>query len=538
MISMPLARFRLEWRPAAALALLLAALCGCAGVTVREGYQATPSSAFDRPGETALGRAFAAEQARHGGLSGFRLLQSGGGALMTRAALADLAERALDLKYYIYEPDETGAFLLQKLMAAAERGVRVRMLLDDFGLGFDDLSLARIVDEHPLIEIRVFNPFPGRPRWSRPLQIVFDLDRLGMRMHNKVFAVDGQVAILGGRNISNRYFEAVADSNFRDLDVLAAGPIVRDVSRQFDEYWNSPLAVPVSAFVTPSQARSATQDLVELQRLAGAEHGPQAEYAQRKKVFLDRLLIGDPDMVWAKGIAVAERAVRESPAPERPASSLSEVTRTLAIERQGIKYELVMAMAYYVPGARGIEIMSELRRRGVRVRILTNSLASTDVPAVHAGYARYRAALLATGVELHEYRPDAQRPARQGNLMRGGESDSALHTKVIVYDRRLVWVGSANSDPRSRRVNTEGGFLIESPAFAERLLARIEDDLSLQHSWRLGLESVSGTDEKRIVWNGMQDGQIVRLEREQGAGLMRRFRAWFYSLLPGLEDLL
>jgi len=243
-------------------------------------------------------------------------------------------------------------------------------------------------------------------------------------------------------------------------------------------------------------------------------------------------------MVWAKGIAVAERAVRESPAPERPASSLSEVTRTLAIERQGIKYELVMAMAYYVPGARGIEIMSELRCRGVRVRILTNSLASTDVPAVHAGYARYRAALLATGVELHEYRPDAQRPARQGNLMRRGESDSALHTKVIVYDRRLIWIGSGNSDPRSRRLNTEGGFLIESAALAERLLARIEDDLSLQHSWRLGLESVSGTDEKRIVWNGMQDGQIVRLEREQGAGLMRRFRAWFYSLLPGLEDLL
>lgn len=538
MISTPFARFRLEWRPAAASALLLAALCGCASVTVREGYQATPTTAFDRPEETALGRAFAAEQARNSGLSGFRLLQGGGGALMTRAALADLAERAIDLKYYIYEPDETGAFLLEKLIAAAERGVRVRVLLDDFGLGFDDLSLARIVDEHPLIEIKVFNPFPGRSRWSRPLQVVFDLDRLGMRMHNKVFAVDGQVAILGGRNISNRYFEAVADSNFRDLDVLAAGPIVRDVSRQFDEYWNSPLAVPVSAFVTRSQARSATQDLAALQRLAGAERGPQAEYAQRKAVFLDRLLKGDPDMVWAKGIAVAEPAVRELPAPERPARSLSEVTRTLAIERQAVKDELVMVMAYYIPGARGIEIMSELRRRGVRVRILTNSLASTDVPAVHAGYSRYRPALLAAGVELHEYRPDAPRPARLGNLMRHGDSDSALHTKVIVYDRRLIWVGSANSDPRSRRLNTEGGFLIESAALAERLLARIEDDLSLQHSWQLGLESVPGTDEKRIVWNGMQDGQIVRLHEEQGAGLMRRFRAWFYSLLPGIEDLL
>ena len=186
-----------------------------------------------------------------------------------------------------------------------------------------------------------------------------------------------------------------------------------------------------------------------------------------------------------------------------------------------------------MPGARGIEVMSDLRRRGVRVRVLTNSLASTDAPAVHAGYSRYRAALLAAGVELHEYRHDAQRPAREGHLMREGDSESALHAKVIVYDRRLIWVGSANSDPRSRRLNTEGGFLIESATLAERLLARIEDDFSLQHSWRLALENGS-----RIVWNGMQDGQLVQLHDESGAGPIRRLRAWLYSLVPGIEDLL
>ena len=507
-------------------------------VAIREDYQATPSYAFDRPEETTLGRAFAPDQARHGDLSGFRLLQGGVGALMTRAALADLAERAIDLKYFIYEPDETGAFLLEKLIAAAERGVRVRILLDDYALGFEDLYLAQIVDEHPLIEIRVFNPLSDRSRWSRPLQIALHLDRLGMRMHNKVFAVDSQVAILGGRNISNRYFEARAESHFRDLDVLAAGPIVRDVSRQFDEYWNSPLAVPVSAFVAPSQARSTTQRLAELHRLAAAEHGPHAEYAQRKEVFLGRLLKGDPEMVWAKGTVVSEVPVRELPDQARSARSLSEISRTLAIERQAVKYELVMVMAYYVPGARGVEVMSELTRRGVRVRILTNSLAATDVLAVHAGYSRYRAALLATGVELHEYRPDAQRPAREGHLMRHGDSDSALHAKVIVYDRRLIWVGSANSDPRSRRLNTEGGFLIESAPLAERLLARIEDDFSFQHSWRLALESGQESGKKQIVWSGMQDGRLVRLHEEPGADLMRQFRAWFYSLMPGLEDLL
>jgi cardiolipin synthase C len=525
-------------RPATAAILLSAVVAACVGVTIREDYQVTPSYAFDRPQETTLGRAFAADQARHGDLSGFRLMQSGVGALMTRAALADLAERAIDLKYFIYEPDETGAFLMEKLIAAAGRGVRVRILLDDYALGFEDLSLARLVDEHPLIEVRVFNPLPDRSRWSRPLQVAVRSDRLGMRMHNKVFAVDGQVAILGGRNISNHYFEAQAESNFRDLDVLASGPIVRDVSRQFDEYWNSPLSVPVSAFVAPTEARSAKQQLAGLHQLASAERGPYAEYAQRKAFFVGRLLKGDPEMVWAKGTAVVEAPVRELPNQERSARSLSEISKTLAIERQGVKNELVMVMAYYVPGARGVEVMSELRRRGVRVRVLTNSLASTDLLAVHAGYSRYRVALLAAGVELHEYRPDAPRPAREGHLMRDGGSDSALHAKVIVYDRRLVWIGSANSDPRSRRLNTEGGFLIESAPLAERLLARIEDDLSFQHSWRLALENEEGSGEKRITWSGIQNGQLVRMREEPGADLARRLGAWFYSLVPGLEELL
>lgn len=533
-MTVPFAGVRL--RPAIAC-LLLATVSGCLGPTIREDFKAAPSYAFDRPGETALGRAFTLHQTRHGGMSGFRVLQGGVGALMTRAALADLAERSIDLKYFIYEPDETGAFLLERLIAAANRGVRVRMLLDDYSLGFEDIALARIVDEHPGIEIRVFNPLPRRVRWFRGLQVAMHLDRLGMRMHNKVFTVDGQVAILGGRNIANQYFEAEAASHFRDLDVLAAGPIVQDVSRQFDDYWNSPLAVPVAAFVTDSPTTTPTA-YADLQRLASAERGPHAEYALRKDVFLNRLLQGDPDMIWAKATAVAEPPVREAPDSGRSARSQSKISSTLALERQAAKEQVVMVMAYYVPGARGVEVMSDLRRRGVRVRVLTNSLASADVVAVHAGYARYRAALLAAGVELHEYRPEAQRPAREGHLMRHGDSDSALHAKVIVYDRRLIWLGSANSDPRSRRLNTEGGLLIDSAALAERLLARIEDDFSLQHSWQLALENDSVTGAGRIVWIGLEDGRLVKRHEEPAGNLKRRLAAWFYSLIPGLEDLL
>jgi len=400
------------------------------------------------------------------------------------------------------------------------------------------VALARLVDAHPQIEIRIFNPFPYRARWSRPLQLAFQLDRLGMRMHNKVFAADGQVAVLGGRNISDHYFEAQGESNFRDLDILASGPIVRDVSRHFDEYWNSPVAVPVSAFRVTLSERWGKRELEELRRFANEPHGPHAEYARRKPEFVKRLLAGGGDFIWAQGVAVAERPVRGPADAAKSAKIGSEILRTLAIVRKQVKREVVMVMAYYVPGERGVELVSELVARGVRVRILTNSLASTDVLAAYAGYSIYRPALLAAGVELHEYRADAQRPAPKGQRMRHGSTDSALHAKVIVYDRRIVWIGSANSDPRSRRLNTEAGLLIESEVLAERVLKSLEQDFSPQHSWRLALDGDPRSDGKHIVWTGEQDGKPLRLEQEPGGSLLRGIGVWFYSILPGIESLL
>ncbi|MDH3287683.1 MAG: phospholipase D family protein [Betaproteobacteria bacterium] len=527
-------RYLTVWRQVTVAVGLFAATAGC--VTIQADFKATPSYAFDHPEQTSLGRAYFAHQALHPGKSGFRLINSGVSALMTRAALADLAEHTIDLQYYIYDPDETGAFLLERLIDAAGRGVRVRILLDDFALGFDDLDLLKIVDVHPNIEIRVFNPFPHRSRWLRPLQLALQLDTLGMRMHNKVFAVDGAVAILGGRNISNHYFEAQAQANFRDLDVLAAGPIVSQVSTQFDEYWNSLVSVPVAAFGTPPSEQASSRTLDALHRLAEAQHGPHAEYLRRKPEFLQRMLSGAPELIWASGRVVAERPVRERPERHRSARSLSEISRTLSVVRQSVKNDLAMVMAYYVPGKRGVEVLSELTDRGVRVRVLTNSLASTDVLAVYVGYSRHRVALLEAGVELYEYRADAQRPARAGHVMRPGSTDSALHAKVIVYDRRVVWIGSANSDPRSRRLNTEVGFLIESEPLAERVLKGLERDFSPVHSWRLAMDLDPGSGESQIVWMGERDGEHLRLHQEPGGRLLRQLGVLFYSLLPGLED--
>jgi putative cardiolipin synthase len=522
------ARARAAWLVAA---LLAAALPGCA--PIRTDVPAAPSFAFDRPADTTLGRAHAAEQAKHAGLSAFRLINNGSSALATRGVLADLAERSIDLQVYIYDEDDIGAFVAERLLAAANRGVRVRILVDDIQLGLKDETLAHL-DAHPNIEVRVYNPVTDRARWSRTLKIFFNLERFGHRMHNKVFAVDGQAAILGGRNVSNFYFEAEGESNFRDVDVLASGPIVHDVLQQFDSYWNSPVVVPVAAFGAAPSPGSIDELPPELARFVDREFGPFAEYARRKDEIRARILEWGEGFVWAKALAVAEPPVRREAGAAKPSAA---VARTLAIQRQATHREFVMETAYFVPGERGVQVLGELARRGVRVQILTNSLGTTDVPAVHAGYARYREALVAAGVQLHEYRPDATRPAPREARMRLGSSQSALHAKVIVHDRRVVWIGSANFDPRSRSVNTETGLLIDSRALAERLLESMERDFAADHSWRLALEPEAEGAAPRLAWIGLQDGALVHRREEPPVGFKRRFSVFFWSLIP-IEELL
>ena len=523
-----------RWKvlPIALLCLFVALASGCANL--REDIAREPSQAFSDPRQTTLGRSYENAQANHPDLSAFRLLNNGVTALLTRGALADLAERSIDLQYYIYDADETGAFLLERLIAAADRGVRVRMILDDYLLGLDDQTLETL-DAHPNIEVRIFNPFRDRMRWSRSLQMIFQADSLGHRMHNKVFAVDGQIAILGGRNISNPYFEGEAVTDFRDMDLLAAGPVVGEVGHNFDAYWNSPIVVPVAAFGANSRVGEAYERFLALRAQALAETGAFAEYRRRKPEIVRQLLSEADSMVWAPGRALAEPPVRKETGASK---SSSVIAKALAIARQNTQSEITYEVAYFVPGKRGVEVMQDLQSRGVKVHILTNSLASTDVIPVHAGYAPYRDALVAAGVDLHEYRTDATRPEPQGHRMRMGSSASALHAKVVVHDRKLIWVGSANFDPRSRHLNTETGLLIESPVLAERVLAGMERDFQPQYSWKLELESAPGTLTPQLIWTGERGGKPVVFHDDPDAGLWRTMGVWFYSLLPGLEDLL
>lgn len=513
-------------------ALWFTALLGLAACdTMRDGVISHPSSAFSHPSETKLGRAFVDAQKRHPGQSGFRLLNNGVSALMTRAALADHAERSIDFQTFIFDADEVGAFMLDHLIAAARRGVKVRILLDDYELGLNDEILVRLNSE-PNMEVRLFNPFPDRARWSRPSQMALNLDRLGKRMHNKVLVVDGQSALLGGRNISNHYFEGPSESNFRDIELLAAGPVAKQAAESFDTFWNSPIVKSVSSFDLDGRSPEAAEELADLLALLDSEEGPAVEYHLRRDEFA--LRVSSPfGLIWANANVVAEPPIRQAEGASKPSS---EIARAHAIIRQSLRHEVVYESAYFIPGERGVEVLAELTQRGVDVTVLTNSLASTDVIAVHATYALYRPDLLENGIKLFEYRADAKRPEPLHHRIRLGRSDSALHAKIAIYDRRHLWVGSANFDPRSRKLNTEIGVMIDSPPLAEVVLNGIAPDFAPSRSWRL--EYNLGAATGPIAWIGEVDGEIVRLETEPNGDLWRGLKTLFYGVVPGIEELL
>jgi putative cardiolipin synthase len=451
----------------------------------------------------------------HPGESGIVALADAQDAFAARIQLADAAQTTLDVQYYIWRDDVAGGLLFDALRRAAERGVRVRLLLDDNGTVGLDRQLAALA-AHSAITVRLFNPFRFR-RW-RILGYLFEFPRLNRRMHNKSFTVDGQVTIVGGRNVGDEYFGAGGELSFVDLDVLAIGPVVAEVSRDFERYWACPSAHDASrvlrrATATPVAPKSGPA--VELYRSAVARHN-----------LVDDLLLDKLALHWA-----ATRLLSDDPAkavgrakPDglmwpKLAASVLEATQSLDL-----------VSAYFVPGRSGTADLAGLARRGVRIRIITNALAATDVVAVHAGYARRRTALLAAGIGLFEMRRTVPgtRSARPGTR---GSSWSSLHAKTLAIDGRRVFVGSFNFDPRSAELNTELGLLVESPALAEALSSRLDEMLPTQAF------AVRPSDEGTLEWieEGAGGRRIHR--REAGAGFWRRLAVGALSVLP-IEPLL
>ena len=483
--------------------------------------------------ETGLGRELAPYLAERPGQSAFALLQHGPAALLARAVLTDLATSTIDVQYYIYEDDLTGMLLAQRLLDAADRGVHVRMLLDDNNLRGSDFAL-KLLSSHPQVEIRVFNPYRVRARWMRPLELAVRFRRLHRRMHNKIFVVDGVTGIFGGRNIGDTYFDAGDTSNFSDFDVFVAGQLIGEACASFQAYWDHPLAVPAESLSTAEVSDAALaagrRDLAR--RLEAA--GTIEERYDRARAGLTEV-IEDPDerLTWARAEFVADSPDKLD--PDRPSSSpLLERLFSLWDEAE---HEVLIESAYFVPRRQGARFIMDQARQGVRTRLLTNSLAANDVTPVHVGYAKYRRRLLKARVELHEFQRRALTGSEDLRITGRRRRDASLHAKVAVFDRKVTWVGSFNLDPRSAELNTELAIVIHSEALSRQAAGLIERDLGPDRSWRLRLEP-RGTGGLEMVWYGRRDGRTVRERSEPDATFWQRAVVNTVKWIPGIEGLL
>jgi putative cardiolipin synthase len=437
--------------------------------------------------------------------------------------LVQRAERSLDIQYYIWRDDMTGTLLFQALRDAADRGVRVRLLLDDNNTpGLD--PILSVLDSHPNIEIRLFNPFVIRnPR----LGYLTDFSRANRRMHNKSFIADNQATIIGGRNIGDEYFGATAGVLFVDLDVMAIGPIVNDVSTEFDRYWNSASSYPIERLVKPTESQGLGELMAKAKRVEQSPIALTYLKALRESGFAQQLSEKKLAFEWASVNIVSDDPAKalgrlkfEELFPQRLKKIIGQPTR-----------ELELVSPYFVPTDEGAKSFVALAERGVKVNVLTNALEATDVPAVHSGYAKRRKQLLRGGVRLYELRRGGatNTGGKRGGVL--GSSGSSLHAKTFAIDRSRVFVGSFNFDPRSAKLNTELGFVIESPALAqyiERTFAtRVPTDTYEVHL----------SDNGRLYWVGHDGDRILRYNQEPGTGFWLRAFVWFLSRLP-IESLL
>jgi len=492
-------------------------LAGCVSLEPRP--ELPLESAVPAGSGTALDELIADAESRRRGESGFRLVREGPEAFAIRSRTAALAERSLDVQTYIWHDDLTGRYLALRLLDAADRGVKVRLLVDDMDARAKDYGFAAL-DAHPNIQVRMFNPFKSR---SGPVKFALEamgsFSRINRRMHNKTWIADNRIAIVGGRNLGDEYFGASAEVNFVDLDFAMVGPIVRDASASFDRYWNSPLAYPISV-LAPAAVTPESLATLHTQAAAHAREAEQSPFAKelRANDAVQRLVAGDWPMHWSANY----RFVADDPSKalgEDSGLAGSQVLATLRPLLESSTENVTIISPYFVPGEKGTEFLVGIDASGSEVRVLTNSLAANDVAMVYGGYSESRKELLEGGVELWELKPT---PGTEIESSFFGSSGASLHTKALTADGRLAFVGSYNLDPRSTSLNCEQGIFVDSTAIAAQLEEIFRIDSSGDQAWSVTLERDG------LRW---QDGkQVHDSSPEASAG--RRFQAWLARVLP------
>nr|WP_155736159.1 phospholipase D family protein [Pseudomonas chlororaphis] len=513
--------------------LMLIALClsGCVSLDVpHEPSQALPAA------DSAFGRSIQAQAAPYQGRSGFRLLSDSSEAFMARAELIRNAQSSLDLQYYIVHDGISTRMLVDELLKAADRGVRIRILLDDTTSDGLDQIMATLA-AHPRIQIRLFNPLHlGRSTGvTRTMGRLFNLSLQHRRMHNKLWLADNSAAIVGGRNLGDEYFDAEPNLNFTDIDILGIGPVAEQLGHSFDQYWNSALSKPIGEFMSrlPSARELANTRLRLQQSLDDAQQQEHALFQELKAYRTQpRMDVWRKELIWAWNQALWDAPSKVLSKGEPDPHLL--LTTQLAPELQSVSKELMMVSAYFVPGQPGLVYLTGRADAGVAVSLLTNSLEATDVPAVHGGYAPYRKALLQHGVKLYELRRQPGNGGGSGpHLFHSASypgSDSSLHSKAIIFDRQKSFIGSFNFDPRSVLWNTEVGVLVDSPELAEHVRSLALQGMAPALSYEAKLQ------DGKLVWITEDNQQLHTLTREPGSW-WRRFNAWMSNTI-GLERML
>lgn len=523
-------RFWRSWIGVLLAATVLAALLpGCASLPANEGR--TPTAAITDTADTALGKTLAPRLARNPGQSIFYPLGTGPDALAARLALARAATKSLDLQYYIFDADHTGKALIGDIIDAADRGVRVRILVDDLHTDKSDTVWAAL-DSHPNIEIRLFNPFAQRGgRW---LQMLVDYSRLNRRMHNKQMTIDNLVTIVGGRNIGDAYFSARPDVDFSDLDVMVAGPVVPAVSATFDEYWNDPSAYPVATLVPEGKEAPAEMRAMRKQIQAEGEAARASPYVQE---LLDSGLAKGIEAGRLPGYVGSATVIADKPDKIRddPDDSSSHGGPQLRKLLEQAQSDLVLVSPYFVVDDDGIKWFAAQVKRGVHIRVLTNSFEATDVAAVHAGYAPQRKALLRAGVELYELKAtafaDLTRTTKKPRMF--ASSRASLHAKAYMVDRQRLYIGSLNLDPRSLRLNTEMGVVVDSPTLAQRFADNMDKSLG-DVAYQVELKKDENGVES-LTWTTREKGAVVTVDKEPGMSVFQHIGVNMLRLLP-IED--
>jgi len=492
--------------------ILMVSVCSCATTAPKEVPEPEPSYALEPGKDGAFADLEAAFAEKHGKQrSGFLLLDNNAESLHQRLMLLDEARYSLDIKYYVWYGDDSGELIFKRTLDAAKRGVRVRLITDDILLTSEDENIA-LINAHPNVEVRIFNPWRQYSS-RRSVKAARTLERFNYRMHNKLMVADNRIAILGGRNLGDEYFGLNNTFNFLDIDVIGVGPVARESSELFDHFWNNPLVVSASAF-GHDQPQESPQEIADayLLRFKTSERLENVPIEWQNwddilQPYVKRLHPGASKVVYD--------TLGEDTISQKMATIIPEFSKTAT-------YELLIVNAYVIPNEDMLIGARDLVQKGVKIKLLTNSLASQDVPAVNSHYGPWRKAILDAGIELYELRPDAAIKA-QADTPPVVSGFVGLHSKASVVDRSRVYIGSFNLDPRARDFNTEMGVLIDSPELAEELAQLAEELMEPKNSWQVKLN-----DEGKLIW---QSGEDIRT-RQPAQSFWQRVMDVFFKLFP------